>query len=90
MFTPARTRWSVVMVAMAASPPMECPAMPIRLASIMRAYGQGEWRRVSSSSTKEMSWARLFAMSETPPAGGLSQMAQARVRPSGKVVPEDS
>ncbi len=77
------------MAAMAAAPPMEWPAIPIRDGSISPAPGHAGRAPVSSLSTKQTSAARpviTFFSQEPSPRRRAARARQVVTRPSGKAV----
>ncbi|MFJ6865012.1 hypothetical protein ACIQRS_12645 [Streptomyces termitum] len=92
MLAPASTRRSAAIVVAALAPPMECPAMPIRRASMVRAWRQAGRGPVSRSRTNRMSAARVVVTTSagTPCSSRSAQATQSSVSPPGRLMPYDS
>lgn len=92
MLSPASMRGSAAMAVAALAPPIECPAMPTRRASMARAWRQTGRGPVSRSRTKRMSAARVevTTLAWTPPSSSAVHATQVRVRPPGTEMPYDS
>jgi hypothetical protein len=84
MFTPARTRESFSIAAIAEAPPIEWPAIATRDRSIRPPPSHAEGSR---SSTKETSAARPSATTAPKPGSdSLSQARHSAIRPSARGV----